>query len=181
MKTKGSFSLVSCKKMKHRKSDKKKELRQLNRKELLELLVKQSERIDALEQELEQERKMQAERDTTFAVTSNFAEALMKLNGVFDAAEAAANEYIEQLEKKKKHELTYQNIIEEETRKRAVRLLLEETSEQQEKQVGSARVVFRAQDSRAPQAGLNTSKREPEKDEITTFNGSDPAQMLEAK
>ena len=62
-----------------------KELKKLNRKQLLELLLVQTERINRLQKQL-------AERDA-----GSIAEAALKLNGVFEAAQAAADQYIENI------------------------------------------------------------------------------------
>ena len=75
-----------------------KELRKLNRKQLLELLLKQTKRVDELEKELEE---CKAELDNKKLVISecgSLAEACLKLNGIFEAAQNAADQYLENVE-----------------------------------------------------------------------------------
>lgn len=72
-----------------------KELRKLKRTDLLELLIEQSKEVEALKgrvAELEQEL---ADRRIQIQESGSIAEAALKLNGVFEAAEAAAQEYLE--------------------------------------------------------------------------------------
>lgn len=72
-----------------------KDLRKLNRKQLLELLLKQTERADALQEQLQAAETKLRERTRIKAEAGSIAEAALKLNGVFEAAEKAAAQYIE--------------------------------------------------------------------------------------
>ena len=72
-----------------------KELRKLSRKQLLELLLKQTERSDELEAQLEEAQKKLEERNLQIKEAGSIAEAALRLNGVFEAAEKAAAQYIE--------------------------------------------------------------------------------------
>ena len=72
-----------------------KELSKLNRKQLLELLLKQTERADQLELQLRDAEKRLEERILIEKEAGSIAEAALKLNGVFEAAEAAAAQYLE--------------------------------------------------------------------------------------
>ena len=72
-----------------------KELKKLNRYQLLELLIAQTERADRLEAQLEAIRNEERERDLHIAVLGSIAEASLQLNGVFQAAQAAADMYLE--------------------------------------------------------------------------------------
>ena len=72
-----------------------KELKKLNRYQLLELLIAQTERADRLEAQLEAIRNEERERDLQIAVLGSIAEASLQLNGVFQAAQAAADMYLE--------------------------------------------------------------------------------------
>lgn len=76
---------------------KEKDLRRLGRKQLLELLLAQTERADALEAELEKAKEALAERKLIEMESGTVADASMKLNGVFEAAQAAADQYIENI------------------------------------------------------------------------------------
>ena len=64
-----------------------KELRKLNRYQLLELLIVQTARADNLQKQLD-------EAELKFADLGSIAEASLQLNGVFEAAQHAADGYI---------------------------------------------------------------------------------------
>lgn len=72
-----------------------KELRKLSRKQLLELMLEQSRRIELLERQLEQANSALAQRQLVMADAGNIAEAALRLNDVFAAAQAAADQYLE--------------------------------------------------------------------------------------
>lgn len=72
-----------------------KELKKLNRYQLLELLILQTERADKLQAKLEAAEKQLAEQEVHIASLGSIAEASLQLNGVFQAAQAAADMYIE--------------------------------------------------------------------------------------
>lgn len=75
----------------------KKTLKKLRRTELLELMLEQSRRIDELEAELaEAEAKLEA-RKLMCRESGSLAEAALKLNGVFEAAQKAADDYLANL------------------------------------------------------------------------------------
>lgn len=93
-----------------------KELRKLNRYQLLELLIMQTERAEDLQKKLEQ---AEAElHDTSIRLTAlgSIAEASLQLGGVFDAAQRAADLYINAAMKKAEE-------IEAEARQKAAAIL----------------------------------------------------------
>ena len=67
-----------------------KELRKLNRYQLLELLMMQTEENRQLQQEIERLRQQQMKLEEMGSV----AEASLLLNGVFEAAQKAADDYV---------------------------------------------------------------------------------------
>lgn len=71
-----------------------KELKKLNRRQLLELMLAQSRRIDELERELAKARDELENRAITAAEAGSIAEAALRLNKVFEAAQAAADQYL---------------------------------------------------------------------------------------
>lgn len=73
------------------------ELRRLTRSELLELLLVQSKEIDRLNAKLEQLQDQVSQREIKLAHAGNIAEAALQLNGVFEAAQAAADQYLENM------------------------------------------------------------------------------------
>lgn len=73
------------------------ELRKLSRKDLLELLVAQGQERDALQAELEQTKAALENRQLQIEQAGSIAEAALRLNGVFEAAQAAAQQYLENI------------------------------------------------------------------------------------
>ncbi len=74
------------------------ELKKLKRADLLEILVEQGERIESLERQLEEAKAELEYRYLTIEKAGSIAEASLKLNGVFEAAEAAARQYVDSIE-----------------------------------------------------------------------------------
>lgn len=72
-----------------------KELRRLSRGELLELLLEKTKEVEQLREELKQARTQLASREITIQNAGSIAEAALQLNGVFQAAEEAAAQYLE--------------------------------------------------------------------------------------
>jgi hypothetical protein len=73
------------------------DLRKLNRKELLELLLVQSKRVDRLQAQLASTRAELAEREIRVSTAGTMAEASLALNGVFESIDAAGAQYLENL------------------------------------------------------------------------------------
>ena len=71
-----------------------KELKKLNRYQLLELLIIQIERADGLEKQLEEARARLADRDVRMQNIGSIAEASLQLGGVFEAAQSAVELYL---------------------------------------------------------------------------------------
>ena len=71
-----------------------KELRKLNRAELLEMLISQMRENESLRAELERERTQIQTRELKIAESGSIAEAALRLQGVFEAAQAAADQYV---------------------------------------------------------------------------------------
>ena len=76
-----------------------KELKKLNRKQLLELLLVQTARADKLEQKLLRMEERLASRTIAEVEAGSIAEAALRLNGVFEAADAAAAQYLENIKR----------------------------------------------------------------------------------
>lgn len=76
-----------------------KELRKLNRYQLLELLVMQTERADKLQQKVEELEARLEERDLNLARLGSVAEAAVQVSGVFEAAQKAADLYLDAAKK----------------------------------------------------------------------------------
>lgn len=72
-----------------------KELRRLSRADLLEMLIDQSKELQELRKETEQLRAELQKREIAISQAGSIAEASLMLNGVFEAAQAACQEYVE--------------------------------------------------------------------------------------
>ena len=71
-----------------------KELKKLTRRELLEMLVTQTRRVESLEKQLAEANRKLEDRQLEVADAGNLADAVMRLNGIFEAAQAAADQYL---------------------------------------------------------------------------------------
>lgn len=71
-----------------------KELNRLKRVDLLELLIAQSRENDRLRAELEEARSKLEAKELLLKEAGSIAEAALRLNKVFEAAQAAADQYI---------------------------------------------------------------------------------------
>ena len=71
------------------------DLRRLNRAELLEVLVKLSEENEALVAEVASLKQQLADRELAVAEAGSLAEAALRVNGFFQAADDAARQYVE--------------------------------------------------------------------------------------
>lgn len=75
------------------------ELRRLSRADLLELLVAESRENERLRAELEAMRQKLESREIKLQESGSIAEAALRLNGVFEAAEQAARQYLENIQR----------------------------------------------------------------------------------
>ncbi|WP_367006587.1 DNA repair protein [Streptococcus sp. ZY19097] len=72
-----------------------KQLRRLRRIDLMELLLSQAQEIESLQERvIELEEKLK-NREILMAEAGSIAEAALKLNKVFESAQAAADQYLE--------------------------------------------------------------------------------------
>ena len=79
-----------------------KELKRLSRAELLELLLEQVEENEALRAEIADLKGQLEDRAIKIENAGSIAEAALRLNGVFEAAEAAAKQYVDSLKELEK-------------------------------------------------------------------------------
>ena len=77
-----------------------KELKKLNRYQLLELLIIQMERAEKLQKALEQAERQLVDRELNITALGSIAEASLQLKGVFDTAQDAADVYIDAAKKR---------------------------------------------------------------------------------
>ena len=73
------------------------ELKKLRRSDLLELLIAQEKENERLRSQVEQLEKRLADRAIDLEQAGSIAEAALRLNGVFQAAQAAADQYLENI------------------------------------------------------------------------------------
>lgn len=76
-----------------------KELHKLKRGELLEMMLAQSREIDSLRTRIRELEEKLADREIRIKESGSIAEAALKLNGIFEAAQAAADQYLENIKK----------------------------------------------------------------------------------
>lgn len=81
-----------------------KELKKLNRKELIEILIQQQEKIEKLEYKIEEYNKEVENREILIDECGTIAEAALKLNGVYEAIDKAASQYLYNIERVCKNE-----------------------------------------------------------------------------
>lgn len=72
-------------------------LKKLSRQDLLEMLIEEEKRVDQLEKELAETKAKLENRKIQIETSGSIAEAALKINGIFEAAQAAANQYLENL------------------------------------------------------------------------------------
>ena len=95
-----------------------KELRKLNRYQLLEMLITQMERADKLQEKLDTAVGQLNNKEIRLNGLGSIAEASLQLSGVFEAAQAAADRYLEAARKRAEE-------IEEEAHEKAAQILLQ--------------------------------------------------------
>lgn len=76
-----------------------KELRKLKRSELLQMLIVQIEENERLKHLLEEQRHQLEDRQIAIEQAGSIAEAALMLNGVFEAAQSAAQQYLENVQR----------------------------------------------------------------------------------
>lgn len=107
------------------KSMNEKELKKLNRKQLLELLLQQTEHADSLQLQLDETKRELENRILQVNEAGSIAEASLELNGVFEAAQAAAQQYLENIQHLEQKQLLRQKQIDEEYLKKAKKMFAE--------------------------------------------------------
>ena len=99
-----------------------KELRRLSRSELLEMLIAQTEENDRLKIRLEQAEAQLRDRRIAIDKAGSLAEAALSLNGVFQAAAAAAQQYLENIQRISGQQDTICRSMKEKTEKETARM-----------------------------------------------------------
>ena len=113
------------------------ELRKLKRADLLELLVAQGKENEALQEKLRQAEAALWDRQIQLDEAGNIAEAALRLSGVFEAAQQASDQYLENI--RKMHEETESRCTQlEETSRARAEQLEQESKAQAERLVAEA-------------------------------------------
>lgn len=95
-----------------------KELKKLSRGELLELLLMQTREAELLRMQLDEAKKQLQNRELRLREVGNIADATLAINGVMESAQKAAEQYLENIRR-----------MEEETKARCEKLLIDATNE----------------------------------------------------
>ena len=74
-----------------------KELRRLNRTELMELLLEVSREKEKIQEELDEAREKLSSRELNVSECGSIAEAALKVNRIFEDAQEAADQYLENI------------------------------------------------------------------------------------
>ena len=99
-----------------------KELKKLNRYQLLELLIIQTERADKLQTALEEAEQRLNDQEINISTLGSIADASLHLKGVFGAAQDAADMYINAAKKRAE-------AIEEEAHKKGAAIIMQALEE----------------------------------------------------
>lgn len=73
------------------------DLKKLSRADLLELLIQQSEEVEKLRTLLAESEKKLGQREIIMDEAGSIAEASLQLNGIFEAAQSASQQYLESI------------------------------------------------------------------------------------
>ena len=78
-----------------------KELKKLKRADLLEMLIEQSKEVESLKNRVTELEKQLSDKEIRIQESGSLAEAALRLSGIFEAADAAAKQYLYNLEQRK--------------------------------------------------------------------------------
>lgn len=100
-----------------------KELKKLSRADLLEMLIDQSTELQTLREKLDTAETALKSREIAIDKAGSLAEASLQLNGVFEAAQAASEQYMENIRRLSERQEAVCRRMEKESRDRADRQL----------------------------------------------------------
>lgn len=101
------------------------DLRKLSRIQLLELLIEQTKENNELRQQLEEANKKLENREILIDEAGSIANAALQLNGIFNIAEAAASQYLDNIKLLNDRQNEICARIEAEAREKAQKMLVE--------------------------------------------------------
>ncbi len=102
---------------------KDKDLKKLNRAELLELLLLQTREVERLQMELEDAQKALEQRKLHMEKAGSIAEAALSLSGIFEVAQTAANQYLDNMESMEQQTRENCRRMEEQTREKCDKMI----------------------------------------------------------
>lgn len=105
---------------------KQKELKRLTRAELLEMLLAQTQESERLRERLEVAQAQLADRELKLSQSGDLAQAAMAVNGVMEAAQAAARQYLDNIQRMERETAQIRENterLERETQERCEKLL----------------------------------------------------------
>lgn len=105
-----------------------KELRKLSRIELLQMLLEQSKENERLRQQVAKLREQLKSKEIEITDAGSIAEAALQLNGVFEAAQRAADQYLENVRRMTEETEQKCRLMEAETKKRCIAMVKEAKS-----------------------------------------------------
>lgn len=100
-----------------------KELRKLNRTELLELLVEQSKEVERLNGLLEEANEKLNSRKLDIENAGSIADAALQISGIFETAQKAADQYLDNVRELTDKQSDICARMEEESRKKAEQII----------------------------------------------------------
>ena len=116
-----------------------KDLKHLRRADLLEMLLEQCRENEALRSEIQQLREQQSQQDILLDNAGSIAEASLRLNGVFEAAQRACDQYTANIEKLNSRQPRICARMEKETRENC-RKMVEETRKECDRMLEEAQI-----------------------------------------
>lgn len=99
------------------------ELKKLSRVDLLEMLIEQSKQLKEVQDRLEKTENELKSREIAINEAGSIAEASLRLNGVFEAAQAAGQQYLANIELLSKRQELVCSQLERESREKADQLI----------------------------------------------------------
>lgn len=100
-----------------------KDMRKLGRAELLEMLIAQTQEVERLQTELDAAKAELEQRQILLNEAGNIADACLKINGVFESAQAAAEEYLVNIRLRHEKQDQMAQQMEQEARDKADKIL----------------------------------------------------------
>lgn len=101
------------------------ELKRLRRADLLEMLLNLTQENEDLRSQLDAANRQLKERTITIETAGSLAEAALRLNGVFEAAQAACDQYTQNIRQRSEDMERICSRMEQETREKCQQMLSE--------------------------------------------------------